>query len=224
MASPLGKLFGRSPIAPIQQHMQLAQETVQLLCEVLSACADDDFDRAEKLQRVIRETVADTRELRRDIRRHLPGGLMLAMPRPDLLTLLDIQERIAEYAADACGPVVLRRMRFSPALQKSLDQYCSLLAAAVGEALAAIRDLDEMLTQGFGTRERKAMEKMLTALQRQLTRCATQQQKLLREIVRQENTATPVESMFQYQIAGHLEQLARTLRDLGEQLDLLIAK
>lgn len=224
MASPLGKLFGKSPIAPIQQHMQLAQESVQLLCEVLTACADADFSRAEELQGVIRDTVADTRELRRDIRRHLPGGLLLAMPRPDLLMLLDIQERIAECAAEACAPVVLRKMRPTGALQRNLDQYCTLLAAAVGEALTAIRDLDEMLTQGFGTRERRVMEKMLAALHKQLARCETQQQKLLRHIVKSEADHDPLESMFHYQIAQHLAALSRALRDLGEQLDLLIAK
>ena len=53
MASPLGKLLGTSPIKPIQQHMQLAQDSVQGLCELLAACADGDWKRAGEIHRII---------------------------------------------------------------------------------------------------------------------------------------------------------------------------
>lgn len=224
MASPLGKLFGRSPIAPIQQHMQLAQETVQLLCEVLAACADGNFDRARELQVVIGTTLGDARALRRDIRRHLPGGLLLAMPRPDLLELLDLQAQLADRAGAVCQPLVLRQMHFEPSLQKVLEQYCSLLAAASGQALSAIRDLDEMITQGFGNHERKTMEKMLGTLDKQVGRCHTQRERLLSRLLQLEATLSPLDALFQYQLASELEQLVHLCSAIGEQIDLLIAR
>lgn len=169
MTSPLGKLFGRSPIEPIQQHMQLAQETVQLLCELLAASADQDWTRVAEIHSVIDSTTAEARKLRREIRQHLPRGLLLAMPRPDLLELLDIQNRITVCVREIARPVALRGMQFPPALQTILDKLCSLLAATVGEALTAIRELDELITQGFGKRERRIMEKMLISLERQVS-------------------------------------------------------
>lgn len=224
MASPLGKLFGRSPIAPIQQHMQLAEETVQLLCEVLTACADQEFLRAEEILRLMDTSVADAAKKRRDIRQHLPRGLMLAMPRPDLLELLNIQTRLAEHARECAIPLVVRKMSFPATTQRLLDQYASLLAAAAGQALAAIRNLDELLTQGFGNHERKTMEKMIATLDKQLRRCGTQQQKLLRQIARSEGSQGDLDVMFQYQLAERLVQLAKACSDIGEQLELLIAK
>jgi predicted phosphate transport protein (TIGR00153 family) len=224
MASPLGKLFGRSPIAPIQMHMQLAQETVQMLCSVLSACADDDFARATELLTLIDGTVAEARQKRREIRQHLPRGLMLAMPRPDLLELLNIQARVADHARACALPLVVREMSIPKPLVKPLDTHASLLAAAADEALTAIRDLDEMLTQGFGQHERKIMEKMLAALDRRLARTATQRRALLTTLSKTEGTLSPLDAMFFYQLFEQFAHLARACADVGEQLELLIAR
>ncbi|EED32083.1 hypothetical protein TIGR00153 [gamma proteobacterium NOR5-3] len=224
MTSPLGKLFGRSPIEPIQQHMQLAQETVQLLCELLAASADQDWTRVAEIHSVIDSTTAEARKLRREIRQHLPRGLLLAMPRPDLLELLDIQNRITVCVREIARPVALRGMQFPPALQTILDKLCSLLAATVGEALTAIRELDELITQGFGKRERRIMEKMLISLERQVRRCDAQQQRLVRQLSKTEDSFPVLDAVFYYQIAAALAQLADACGEVGEQLELLLAR
>lgn len=224
MTSPLGKLFGKSPIQPIQQHMQLAQETVQLLCELLAASADQNWSQVSDIHRVINSTTADAAKLRREIRQELPRGLLLAMPRTDLLELLNIQNRVAVCARDIAQPVALRQMQFPPALQAILDTYCSLLAATVGETLRAIRELDELITEGFGKRERKIMEKMLKSISRQARRCDTQQLRLLRHLSKTEGNVPALDAVFYYQIATALAALADACTEVGEQLELLLAR
>lgn len=224
MASPLGKLFGRSPIAPIQMHMQLAEEVVQMLCELLTACADEEFERADQLLALMVETVSEARAERRKIRKHLPRGLMLAMPRPDLLELLDIQMRLAEQAKRSARPLVARRMSFPPGTRKALEQQASLIAACVNDALTAIRNLDEMLTQGFGQHESRKMEKMIASLDRQLDRCAAQRDKLRKQVVKNEGSETALDNIFQYQLVDSLAAIAYACGDVGEQLELLIAR
>jgi len=224
MTSPLGKLFSKSPIQPIQQHMQLAQETVQLLCELLAASADQNWSQASDIHRVIESTATDASKLRREIRQQLPRGLLLAMPRADLLELLNIQNRITVCVRDIARPVTLRQMHFPPALQALLDTYCGLLAATAGETLRAIRELDELITEGFGKRERKIMEKMLNSLSRQARRCDTQQLRLLRYLSKIEGSMPALDAVFCYQIAAALAQLADACSEVGEQLELLLAR
>ncbi|MFK8042533.1 DUF47 family protein [Congregibacter brevis] len=224
MTSPLGKLFGRSPIQPIQEHMQLAQETVQLLCELLAASADQDWNRVAEIHSVIDSTTSDARKLRREIRQQLPRGLLLAMPRPDLLELLDIQNRITVCVREIARPVALRGMQFPKQLQTILDKHCSLLAATAGQALTAIRELDELITEGFGQRERKIMEKMLGSLERQVRRCDAQQQRLVRQLGKTEDSFPVLDAVFYYQIATALAQLADACGEVGEQLELLLAR
>ena len=223
MASPLGKLLGASPIRPIQQHMQLAQDSIQELCELLSACTDGDWDRAADIYALVESTSAQTRRLRRDIRSQLPRSLWLAMPRGDILQLLDIQQRIADGVHTIAGPITLRRMEFPTAIHKSLNKLCSELAAAAGQALNAIRELDEMLEQGFSKRERLHVEKILRGLERQIERCEKQQRQFFKQICRCEPSLSSVDAMFFYRINDALAELIGDCAAVGEQLDLLLA-
>ncbi|MFT7287430.1 MAG: putative phosphate transport protein (TIGR00153 family) [Halieaceae bacterium] len=224
MSSPLGKLFGRSPIAPIQQHMQIAEETVQLLCGLLTASADQDWTRVDEIHGLIKGTTSAARQLRREIRQHLPRGLLLAIPRPDVLELLDIQERITDTTRDIARPIALRGMGFPPALNKIIGRHCSLISGASNQALTAIRELDEMIETGFGGRERKTVEKMLVTLDRLVQRCDAQHERLFRQLCRSEDTLPPLDVMFYYQIAAALDSLASACGEIGEQLRLLLAQ
>lgn len=223
MSLPLGRLFGKSPIAPIQEHMQLAQETVQLLCEMLAACDDKDWARVAQIHAVIDSTATDARKLRREIRQDLPRGLLLAMPRPDLLELVNIQERIAMAVREIARPIALRNMHFPAQVHGPLDKLCSLLAATVGDALTAIRELDELITEGFGKRERKLIQKLLASLERKGQRCDAQQQRLVAQIAKAEDRLPALDTVIYYQIASALWGLSDACREVGEQLDLLLA-
>lgn len=223
MASPLGKLLGTSPIKPIQQHMQLAQDSVQGLCELLAACADGNWTRAGEIHRIIEGTVSEANTLRREIRVHMPRSLWLAMPRNDLLTLVDTQQHIADGVQDIASPLALRSMAFPSAIQKNIDSVCSLLADCAGQALTAIRELDEMLTQGFGKQERALVSKMLRNLEKRVSRCEKQQRQLFKQISRCEGDVSDLDAMFFYRINDALSALTRNCADVGEQLDLLLA-
>ena len=43
--NPFGNLFGKSPIKPIQEHMQVADQAAQRLTAFMQAKMDDDWER-----------------------------------------------------------------------------------------------------------------------------------------------------------------------------------
>jgi predicted phosphate transport protein (TIGR00153 family) len=196
---------------------------VQLLCQLLAASSDEDWIRVAEIHSVIDGAVSDARALKRDIRRHLPRGLMLAMPRPDLLELLEIQERVVDIVRKISLPIAIRGVAFPQPARAALDGFCNQLPLAAGQALGAIRELDEMIEQGFGKHERKAMAKLLTALERQVQRCDASQKRLFRQLRKCEEAHSPLDMMFCYQIVEDLDHLAHACGEVGEQLDLLLA-
>ena len=224
MASPLGRLFGKSPIAPIQQHMQYAQETVQLLCEAFTAAADGDDDRAGEIQALIAKSISEARALRHDVREHLPRGLLLAMPRSDLLELVEIQQDILHRADALVRLLAARGLRLEGGVRDTLDRFVSHLADAADKALAAIRELDEMLELAFSGRERGPVHEALAALDEQLLQCEAWKQRLLEAIAASESTLPPIDALLLYRNADSLAELAQRCRDVGDQLDLLLAR
>jgi predicted phosphate transport protein (TIGR00153 family) len=224
MASPLGRLFGKSPIAPIQQHMQLAQEAVQLLCELLTAAADGNRERAGEIQTLLRTTIGEARRLRHDIRTHLPRGLLLAMPRADLLHLVEIQQDILARVMALGSPLAARGLHLDGPVREAADLLSSHIADAADKALAAIRELDEMLEVAFSGHEHGPVHEALDALREQMDACDVQGQRLITEIVAAEASLPPVDAALLYRTADDLAQLAQRCSDVGDQLDLLLAR
>ena len=220
----LGGLFGRSPIAPIQQHMSLADESVQLLCQLMQACVDGDRSRGAAIYEQMDGNATQVHALRRDIRQHMPRGLFLAMPRQDLLALLEMQERLAQQAQSVARPLALRSMQIPAALHRPLDRLSTLIAGCAGQCQKAIRELDELITDGFGEREKRVIEKILDALDKQLLRCAAQYERLFAELCKREESLDALDMYFFYRMAEGLDALAGICSEIGEQLRLIMAK
>jgi predicted phosphate transport protein (TIGR00153 family) len=224
MASPLGRLFGKSPITPIQQHMQLAQDSVQLLCELLAASMEQDPGRRAKFRDLTLEAARKARDLRRDLREHLPRGMMLAIPRSDLLVLIEIQQEIIEGVQALTRLLSARPPARSDAVDAAIGNLCDHLAEAAGHALAAIRELDEMLEVAFTHKERGPVDLALEALRGHLARCEARQTALIETIAADEATLSAVDAMLLYRIAEGMGDIIRRCHEVGEQLELLLAR
>ena len=91
-------MFARSPIRPLQQHMEKAYYCAELLLAYFDAVLAEDWSKAENIQQEISRYEHEADALKMDFRLHLPKGLFLPVPRVDLLALLSKQEDIANKA------------------------------------------------------------------------------------------------------------------------------
>jgi predicted phosphate transport protein (TIGR00153 family) len=220
----LGGLFGRSPIAPLQIHMTLAEESVQLLCQLIQGCIDGDRERVTAIYAQLNGNASQLQAQRRKVIQQLPRGLFLAMPREDLLMLLQQQEGLAHTAQSCARPLALRAMEIPRGLHKPLERLGTLIAGCAAECLQAVRELDELVTQGFGAHERRTIEKMLDNLDRQQLRAAAEYERLFAQISGCEARLEALDAFFFYRLAEGLHRLTEICGELGEQLRLILAK
>ena len=141
-SNPLSRLFGQSPIKPMQDHMAKAHACTELLRDFLQATLADDWNRAEALQGDIVQLEHEADELKRDIRLNLPKSLFLPVPRSDLLDLLTRQDKVANVAKDIAGLMLVRRMRIADTLSGAMTEYLACAIAASSQALVAINEFD----------------------------------------------------------------------------------
>ena len=113
VGNPLfNQLFGRSPITPIQKHMNVAYETVGKLGPYFEAVNGGDWEEAERLYDLILELESKADDLKSHIRLNLPRSLFMPVSRSDLLELLQMQDRIPNRVKDIAGLVMGRKMSF----------------------------------------------------------------------------------------------------------------
>jgi len=223
--SPLGNLFGRSPIGPIQEHMALADQAAQLLPALFRAMATDDWDSAKQVHKDIVSAESAADKIKRSVRKHLPNNLFLPVPRSDLLTLVGIQDHVANTAKDIAGLVIGRSIRFPEKLQDAAVELAEASAAASHQALSAIQELDELLTVGFtGQEEVRRVEDMLKTLDKLERTSDKMAIKMRAGLFKLEKNLPPVEVMFLYQIISLVCTVADDAEAVGDRLQILMAK
>ena len=222
--NPLGNLFGRSPIRPIQEHMVMADQAAQLLPDLFRATAADDWETASEVHKEILAAEKAADKMKRSVRRHLPKSLFLPVPRSDLLTLVGIQDSVANTAKDIAVLVIGRNMRFPEKLQESLLTFTEACVATSHQALLSIQELDELLEVGFSGREVKRVESMLKELDK-LERTTDKLANTLRgKLFKMEPDLPPVDVMFYYRILSLLGTVADDAENVGDRLQILMAK
>ncbi|MCB1705235.1 MAG: TIGR00153 family protein [Halioglobus sp.] len=223
--SPLGNLFGRSPIGPIQEHMAMVDRAAQLVPDLLRASGADDWEAASAIHQAIAEAEAEADQLKRSVRRHLPNRLFLPVPRSDLLTLVGVQDHIANTAKDAAGLIIGRKIRFPAPLQDAAIKLAETSAATSHHALRAIQELDELLEVGFtGTEEISRVEAMLKTVDE--LECSSDEiaVDLRASLFKLERDLPPIDVMFLYQIITLLGSVADDAESVGDRLQILMAK
>lgn len=223
--SPLGNLFGRSPIGPIQEHMALADQAAQLVPALFRASAADDWENAAQIHKDIVEAERAADKLKYSVRRHLPNSLFLPVPRSDLLTLVGIQDHVANTAKDIAGLVIGRSIRFPEPLQDAAIELAEASAATSQQALKSIQELDELLEVGFtGREEVRRVEGMLKELDKLEGVCDKLESRLRAKLFKVEKDLPPVEVMFLYQIITLIGTVADDAESVGDRLQILMAK
>ena len=222
--NPLGRLFGQSPIGPIQEHMQVAEEAASFLPQLVQASIDDDWQRAKEIHRLINKAEADADKMKRNIRKNLPRSLFLPVPRGDLLELVTVQDKVANVAEDIGVLIIGRQMQFPDKLQQPLLDFLDACLLAVNQCLAAIQELDELLEVGFTGREVKRVEKMLKELDRTEAKCDKTATKVRRILFKLEADHPPIDVMFLYRVLALVSTLADVAEAVGDRLQIIIAR
>ena len=222
--NPLGNLFGRSPIGPIQEPMRAANTAAQQLPALFEAAGAGDWEQAKLVHKTITNAEKEADKLKRSVRRHLPKSLFLPVPRTDLLGLVSIQDSVANTAKDVAGLVIGRYMRFPEKLHEGLQAFVETCAATSQQALLAIQELDELLEVGFSGREVTRVEGMLKDLDKLERKTDKMAIALRAKLFKIEKDLPPVDVMFYYRVLTLLAAVADDAETVGDRLQILMAK
>lgn len=162
MLNTILNLFGRSPFAPLQSHMENVAECVHCLPELFDAVEKQDFSSIDRLTSQISELEHQADLTKNDIRNHLPKGLFLPIDRENLLDILAIQDRIADAAEDIAVLVTLRPLTFLPHFRDDYFQFLHKNIEAFDGAQKIIQEIIELLESSFGGIEAEKVRAMVS--------------------------------------------------------------
>ena len=224
MSSSFFGIFGSSPFKPLQAHMQTVQATALSLVDFIEACFEGQWDKAEQAHEDISEQESQADIQKKDIRLHLPKSLFMPVSRTDLLRLLAAQDKIANKAKDISGLLFGRRLVFPESVQREYSAFLNCCCQTIEQAMLAVGAFDELLETGFKGHEVSLVENMVLTLDTLEDESDRLQRNLRASLYRTEQSLSPVDAIFLYQVIQWTGDLADHAQHAGHCLELLVAR
>ena len=217
-------IFGRSPVAPLQQHMAKVMECVRELPAFVAAAQAGDWARAEAQHGAITDLEHAADALKKEIRMQLPSTLFMPVARADLLELLTMQDKIANKTKDISGLMLGRRMAAPAGLGPEVVAFVSRCVDAAAQADKTVEELDELFETGFRGAEVEIVKKMLAELDAIESDTDRMQAALRNKLFKIEKDLNPIDAMFQYRVLEEIGDLGDLAQRVGSRLQLLLAR
>ena len=218
------QMFARSPVKPMQQHIEKAHACAMELIPFFDAVLAKDWEKAEQIQLRISDLEHQADELKRGVRAHLPKSLFMPVPRTDLLELLRMQDRIANKAKDIAGIMTGRQMEIPDGIASLVKEYVEGSLAVTQQAVRALNELDELVATGFRGREADTVGEMIDELDRLEHEADRREREIRHALFDVEKDLPPIDVMFLYKVIEWIGELADRAQQVGSRLQLLLAR
>ena len=155
------KLFGRSPFAPLQSHIDQVADCVQQLRELFKAVVEQDFEKQEALSQKLSKMEHAADLIKNSIRNHLPKSMFLSIDRHALLEILTLQDGIADIAEDIGVITTLKRLEFPKAFEKDFTPFLEKNIEIFERVRSIIKEIDTLVESSFGGIEAEKVRNMV---------------------------------------------------------------
>jgi predicted phosphate transport protein (TIGR00153 family) len=223
-SSPLMKMFRRSPLKYLQEHMRVVMECVREVPPLFDALIDGDKDQFTSIKDRIFEREAAADKIKNELRAGLPKSLFMPVDRRDLLEILQMQDSIADTAQDIAGLLLERPMDVPETLREPLVKLVRRCVDVCEQSSKIIEELDELLETGFRGREAVQVETMVDELNKAEDETDELGIDLTRRLFAQEDDMNPVSVMMWYRLIQWIGDLADYAEKVGDRLRLLTAR
>lgn len=186
------RLFGRSPFAPLQSHIESVAHCVHRLPTLFNALEKSDTAAVEKIADEIGELEHAADIIKNDIRNHLPKSLFLPIDRTNLLNILSIQDNIADRAEDIGVILTLKPIPLLPIFKDDFFLFLQKNIETFDKAFLIIKELNDLVESSFGGIEAEKVRKMVDEVAFKEHEADLLQRQLLKSFFKAEDQITYV--------------------------------
>lgn len=154
-------LFGRSPFAPLQQHMEKVACCVERVSDIFQVLYDENYEEISRLATEISELEHAADLAKNEIRNNLPNSLFLPIDRGNLLEILSLQDSIADRCEDIAVLLTLRQLAPPTSLREQFQRFLDKNLETFHQVAGIIQEWQDLLESSFGGVEAEKVRHMI---------------------------------------------------------------
>ncbi|MDE3045754.1 MAG: TIGR00153 family protein [Verrucomicrobiota bacterium] len=218
----IARLFGKSPFAPLQTHMDKVASCVDQLPKLFQAVSSGDTKAIEQIAEKISKLEHEADLTKNDIRNHLPKSLFLPVDRGALLEILALQDQIADQAETIGHLATMRPLSLPEGMRADLVLLCQKTMEAFLLARQVVKELNELLESSFGGLEAEKVKGMVEQVAFLEYETDTLQRRLLKTLY-QTNDNTPYPAFHHtLRLIEEISAIACYSEKLGNRIRMLL--
>lgn len=181
------KLFGKSPFAPLQSHMDSIAACVHMLPKLFSALKEGNKEKIEKIVEEISKLEHKADLIKNDIRNHLPKSLYLPIDKNHLLEILTLQDSIADKAQDAGVLTTFKNLVIPEELNELFERFLTKNIDTYDKVRLIINELHDLIESSFGGKEAEKVRDMVDQVAFQEHEVDLIQRELMKKLIAAED-------------------------------------
>lgn len=219
----LSDVLSSSPLSIMERHAEACLNCVTRLGPYFEAAQGGQWGKAEKLQLEIARLEGIADDIKMDVRRNLPRGLWMSVSRPDLLELVRMQDKMANETKDIAGISLGRQLAFPSKLEKSLFKFIATVTEAAEKAVEVVSATRELSRSAFGARQVTVIMTKSVTVEKIERRSDELQSKLRAKLRQHEETISPVDAIFLYQLLTNIGEIADHAEKVSHRAQIIAA-
>ena len=217
-------MFVKSPFKRIKSHMDVVQSCLEILPDFFEACSNKDWELVEDLYQKISVLESQADQKKRKIRIKIRHSLYLPVSRSELLTLLDIQDQIANIVEDIAVLMFFRKISFPSELGESVEALLMQSLSTAQKAMQLSNELNDLVDTGFEGLTLRSTRRLISDLYASEDHLDQLQLKAKSILYAQEDQFKVLDVIFWYKCIDKIGELADKSRRIGTQLLLLSSR
>jgi predicted phosphate transport protein (TIGR00153 family) len=209
------KLFGRSPFAPLQSHMEKIADCIHLLTKLFDAVLAEDQKEVEVIAEQISKLEHKADLAKNDIRNHLPKSLYLPIDRSHLLEILTLQDNLADKAEDVAVLVTLKPLKILDSFKDLFFEFLAKNIETFDEVHKVIKEMHDLLESSFGGSEAEKVRILVDQVAYKEHEVDLIQRRLLKEVFKIEDEMSYSTFHLWQRIFESIADISNTSEKLG---------
>ncbi|MCC5831497.1 MAG: TIGR00153 family protein [Chlamydiales bacterium] len=178
----LARLFGRSPFAPLQTHMEKVAICVKKMLPLFDALGKKDYELVASISKEICRLEHEADLTKNEIRNNLPTALFLPIARASLLEILALQDNIADRMEDTAVLLTFKNLEILPSFEVEFRSFLMQNLETFEGVYKIIKEMGQLLESSFGGKEAEKVRKMVDEVAFKERECDIVQRALLKKM------------------------------------------
>ncbi len=218
----IARLFGQSPFAPLQTHMNKVGSCVEKLTVLIASLASADMKTIQKLSTELSELEHEADLTKNDIRNHLPKSIFLPIDRGQFLEILAVQDSIADRTEEVGILLTLHPLENYPILAPAFTEFYGLALETFNSSLKIMREVVELIESSFGGIEAEKVKTMVEETAYKEHRAILAKHALLKQVFASGNSLAPPAFYLWMKVSEAISNIAEASERLANRIRMIL--